>query len=559
MKRNEYGVWYSPRVVEPILAALIFLALAILLQKLVGAFSNDFGASSDDAAHFVSAVMVRDFLISGEFSRPIAFAKTFYLHYPKVAIGQWPPFLYLVLGGWMVVVGKSRIAALALVAIAAAATTTLIYLIGRPRIGRSPALMAALVFLLSPLVQQSTAQVMTEHFVTLLMLASALQFARYTSTGRTYDSLLFGVLAAMAILTHGNAWALALVPGLAILLTRRFDLLRRLSLWLSVIPVLITCVPWYLVTTRGIVTSWAASSGASSYPMIAAPFYARAMWQAVGLTVVVMAVVGVWAAVIRPWRSRAVDPVWATLAALMVATLILHCVVPTGLASRFMVAVIPEVVLFAAYGIAWLASAVAGFSVRLNWSVVLSLLVALAFLTDTFMLARIPLRFVGFKGPTRLLLAQSAATSPAFLVISDEKGEGAVVAEAALDQKWPGSFVLRGSKLLVHEDWQGRNTKDRFPSLEELARVLNKIPVSGILLDGSIPPDRREPFQERVRNLVVANPQIWERIASASVDRQGRVFANAVEVYLRRPVSGALPQRVNQDLLRRLIFDNLNR
>jgi hypothetical protein len=246
------------RFSEPALAGLIFLSIAVALQGLGGAYGNDF--YNDEAAHFVSAVMLRDFLLGGEFSHPMAFAKSFYLHYPKVAIGQWPPVLYVVLGGWMVVFGASRTAALVAIAMAAAATTTLIYLVGRPRAGRLPALLAGLVFLLSPLVQQSTGRVMTEHLVTLLALASALQFARYTRTVQPADAWLFGILAALAILTRGSAWALALVPGLTILLTRRFDLLRCPSLWLSALPVLVTCVPWYLVTTGGVTTSWGALS-----------------------------------------------------------------------------------------------------------------------------------------------------------------------------------------------------------------------------------------------------------------------------------------------------------
>src|SRR5580698_9640953 len=96
------------RCAEPVLVGLIFLAVAIALQGTGGAWNNDFGSNSDEPAHFVSAVMLRDFLLGGELAHPMAFAKLFYLHYPKVAIGQWPPFLYVVLGSWMVVFGVSR-------------------------------------------------------------------------------------------------------------------------------------------------------------------------------------------------------------------------------------------------------------------------------------------------------------------------------------------------------------------------------------------------------------------------------------------------------------------
>jgi hypothetical protein len=390
-------------------------------------------------------------------------------------------------------------------------------------------------------------------------LASALQFARYTRTVQMADALLFGILAALAILTRGSAWALALVPGLTILLTRRFDLLRRVSLWLSALPVLVTCVPWYVMTAGGVTTSWGGSSGAAPYWMTAAPFYAWAIRQAFGRGVTGVALLGVWGALIRPWPSRAVDPVWAALFALLGATLIVHCVTPTGLDVRFAVAALPEVALFAAYGIAWLAGGLDGMWPSRGWRAGLSLAVLAVFLAGTFTIPRAALRFTGFAASARLLVTRPAETSPAFLVVSDENGEGAVIAEAALDRRSSNSFALRGTKLLVREDWIGRGTEDRFPSHDELDRLLNQIPVSGILLDTSIPPNRRQPFQERIRDLVTANPEIWERIASASIDRQGEIFADAVQVYLRRPVSGSPPQAVDQDLLGRLIFENSNR
>lgn len=79
---------------------------------------------------------------------------------------------------------------------------------------------------------------MTEHLLTLAMLVSTLCFARFARTGQTGHGLAFGVIAALAILTHGRAWALGLVPGLTIALTKRWWLLRRPGLWLSAVPVL---------------------------------------------------------------------------------------------------------------------------------------------------------------------------------------------------------------------------------------------------------------------------------------------------------------------------------
>jgi hypothetical protein len=77
--------------------------------------------------------------------------------------------------------------------------------------------------------------VMTEHVVALRMLVSG-------------DGLAFGTVAA-PILTHGNAWALSLVPGITFALSNRWYLLR-LGFWLAPVPVVVTCVPWNVFLAR---------------------------------------------------------------------------------------------------------------------------------------------------------------------------------------------------------------------------------------------------------------------------------------------------------------------
>src|SRR5262249_26355230 len=121
-----------------------------------------------------------------------------------------------------------------------------IYFAGRRLIGRWAGVLAAVLFVASPLVQESSARVMSEHIVTLGMLISTLCFARFARTGRIGDGLAFGAVAAVTILTHGNAWALSLVPGITVALTNRWNLLLRPGFWLAAVPVLVTCLPWYM-------------------------------------------------------------------------------------------------------------------------------------------------------------------------------------------------------------------------------------------------------------------------------------------------------------------------
>jgi 4-amino-4-deoxy-L-arabinose transferase-like glycosyltransferase len=71
---------------------------------------------------------------------------------------------------------------------------------------------------------------------------------QWPSASTSRWSLLFGLLAAAAILTKGNGAALALVPPIALLLSRRFELLRRASVWIPVPIVAVLTGPWYLLT-----------------------------------------------------------------------------------------------------------------------------------------------------------------------------------------------------------------------------------------------------------------------------------------------------------------------
>ena len=212
---------------EGVAAFAVLLGFVVILQVLGGAYASGFGGHPDEPAHLVTSLMVRDFLADVKFHHPWQFAQEYYYHYPKVAVGHWPPVFYGALGIWSLLVGASRGAALMFNAILAATTASVIYFTGKRLIGRWAGILAAVLFVASPLVQDSSARVMTEHLSTLEMLVSTLSFARFTRTGQIGDGLAFGVVAALAILTHGNAWALGLVPGLTIALTKRWWLLRQ--------------------------------------------------------------------------------------------------------------------------------------------------------------------------------------------------------------------------------------------------------------------------------------------------------------------------------------------
>ena len=179
----------------------------------------------------------------------------------------WPPGFDGALGTWLLILGASRGAAIMFIAIIAATTASIIY---------------------------------------------------FTASG---DGLAFGTVAAAAILTHGNAWALSLVPGITFALSNRWYLLRRLGFWLAPVPVVVTCVPWNVfwpgeIDVRG--------GSVTSLFVDAAPGYVWFVYLGVRLPVFIFLLIGARETIIRvkPWTE--VAPEWAALAGLAIATFILH-------------------------------------------------------------------------------------------------------------------------------------------------------------------------------------------------------------------------------------------
>src|SRR4051812_32259989 len=148
------------RHLSPALRAfIVFIVafdLAFLMQKWSGAYDSEFGAHPDEAAHCVTGLFVRDaFVAGGKYVRggvhgsPASVAKEFvddfYQHYPKVALGVWPPAFYVLQAAWTVPFGASRFSLMLLMAALTAGVATMIFETSARRLGLWPAVAAVLV------------------------------------------------------------------------------------------------------------------------------------------------------------------------------------------------------------------------------------------------------------------------------------------------------------------------------------------------------------------------------------------------------------------------------
>ncbi|HYF34219.1 MAG TPA: glycosyltransferase family 39 protein, partial [Prosthecobacter sp.] len=194
---------------------LLLLAVAISAAWSGGAWTADVAGDPDEPAHAVTSLMMRDFVVDGTWTRPVEFAKAYYRDFPKVALGHYPPLYYVVAGVALLLAPKIGIL-MFLQATLLALIGTVIFVVGRRLAGAAPAVCAAVLSCLMPILWKLSVHVMADLLLVVLCLAAMLVWARYCERPSIRLALLFGFCAALAILTKGSGILLAAVPPITL-------------------------------------------------------------------------------------------------------------------------------------------------------------------------------------------------------------------------------------------------------------------------------------------------------------------------------------------------------
>lgn len=523
----------SARANTSVLIALVFFVAIVLLQYASGAYQGEFGSHPDEAAHVVTGLMVYDYLTSFHWSSPMRFAEGYYLHYPKVSFGHWPPVFYLGQALWMLLFGASRTSLLLLMASLSTLLTWTVYRVARQFSPPIIALLAAGVFFTCPVVQQSTFAVMAEIPLTYIVFLATLAFGRYLEGKHPYrDASLFALLASLAILTKANGLLLVLIPGVSLILTRRFAYLKHPSLWLAVAIVLLLCAPFYVLMRDAMRNGLAHQSVSGAFVFEAMPFFCRHLSRMTGVWVGGFALVGVWHRVIAPLiRKEAVAPLWAVLAGLFVSTWVFHVIIPSSLEMRYLLLLVPAVVLFMADGFHFLDQALARrLLLAPRWREGLVGVVALFVIWWGFALS--DKNWHGYSGIAEFITHTEAWTKSILLVSSDPRGEGMLIAEVALNDNRPNRYVLRASKMLATDDWRGEGYKKRFTSPAEVMGFLERLPVRLLVIDTSLSAEAASEHHRQLQEVTELYPTQWRLVRQDDLTRDGQLYPAAIHVYV---------------------------
>lgn len=454
-------------------------ALATLLQHRNQAFKVGFGGHPDEPAHFVTGMMVYRYVTDGLGSSPMAFAERFYIHYPAVAFGHWPPLFYVLQAAWGVVFGFTRETQLGLMAVLCGALATSLVLSLRSRLSTSLAVAAGALLVTLPLVQRHTSMVMAEVPLALFACASTVAVARFTRHPDRMSGLALGCAISGAILVKGNGLGLLGLLLLPFANRQRPAGVVMQSLWWPLAVILTMAVPFTALTARMSVDGRIQALPSLDFIAQSLGDTVRAQHQLLGAPLLLLAVVGAGVVSWHRWSQQA-DWFWPATLVTGVVMFLFQVVVPSSTEPRQLAISVPALLALAALALETI-------HVRLStWSRhagVLVPVVICAGLIASFVAQPATSSHVNTRAaaqqtrvlPSRVLLVSSDS--------ADEREELSFVAElAALNQADMQRAVIRAGKFVADSSWLGAGYTLTFRDPQALRQAMDAVPVSSVVL-----------------------------------------------------------------------------
>jgi hypothetical protein len=460
------------------------LVLVLAMQVYSGAYLVEPGSYSDDVAHLMNGMVLRDYLTSALGHDPMAFAQGYYASYPKIAPLMWPPLFHVALGLFLLPGWPAGAGSLVFVALIAGWLGWRLYTVARTVSPGMGLWLVPLLVLTTPLVASLFSVVMLDIAIAALSLEACHWLARYWRSGATRHAALFGLFVAFACLTKGNGVALVLAPAAFIAITGRFDMLRRPGLYWAALIVVTLAGPLLLISARNdaAIGDFGFISVAEMFRRVV--FYSTHLWRQLGPAVLAFAVVGVIATLRRRRDKDTAAVLAAALLAVLMASATFHILMPVKAAvTRYLTVAIGPIVVFALLG-AWEAARRA---YPVYWRTSAFGLLAALIVVAT-LAARPAVRIVkplGYRSVVAAMAAAGELPGRRVLIVGDEIGEGAFVAEAAISRLSTPPTIVRGSKFLASDTWNGHNFRMTYSSPDELYKDLHAYGIEYVVVDQS--------------------------------------------------------------------------
>jgi hypothetical protein len=473
-------------------AAAASAALILGLQIAGGAYKAEFDGDPDESAHLVSSLAVYDYIVTQPHENPITWATRYYLHYPKLAIGHWPPGYYMIEAAWWLLFPPSRISAMALNFAMMLLVAILFYRLARRIAPPWIALAAVFLLIAAPVAQASYDENMAELSTLLWSVLLIGALCRLAVDPSLRSASLVALWLACALGTKATAVGLVPAPFLVVLATGNGRLLvnRRI---LTVGAILLLCGCGWLLLQGTIFSENFRNSAGLGVGERWRPYLIPSL---VGYGFFALACGGMLSGIAR--RSPMALGCSAMLAGIATASWFLRAMAE----SRHYIVILPALLLLSLE-----------FLVYARQKHTALTLVGLAGLA----LFPFSLKVQKPAGYEALLLQ---VPRPARMVVSsNDWGDGPWIAEVALHEKRTSSVVVRANKLFAASDWDSKTYRLLVNTPAEVERRLDALRIDMVIVEAR-PGKPDAPHQALLKQALA--DQEWNPFASAGVLRAYR-------------------------------------
>jgi 4-amino-4-deoxy-L-arabinose transferase-like glycosyltransferase len=462
-----------------LLAAAIGLAVMVSAHSWYAGFSG-----ADEPSHFLNGYFISHYIKSHLGSNPLAFATEYYVHYPKISIGNWPPGYYGVLALFFLVIPATYPWIFTLNVLLASLSCIGVAMLLRRLAGPGLALSGVVVYMCMPLVMEGQILFMVDQPLVACLLAAVIAWIAYVERQTWSRVFGFAALVALAILVKGNGWLAVLVPVWHMALTGRWRLMLSVKLWVAAGCAALAVVPWYVITAKIAAGGWSYQPGL--------PYAWLALRVNLGFLVANLSLPGTGLAlfaIVAEWRARKVDPVrWnvvAGLLALLLATLVFQSIVPVDVVDRYVAPALPGMVVLALLG-AWrllttTPATIASQYGKLGRGAAGAVMFACMLAPGVLHLAQRPPKSDVGAQAVAALIAPGAATN--VTVVDGSAGyEGAMIATAAVNDPNLRGYIVRSSKILADSNYMGSSYSLKFAGTAGVLAELARLGVQNVVL-----------------------------------------------------------------------------
>jgi hypothetical protein len=494
-------------------------ALAVLIfggiQLAGGAHTAEFDGYPDEAAHFMTGLMLRDFLVQWPLHHPISWAEQYYLHYPKVALGHWPPLFHGIEAIWWLFVPPSRPSAMLLLGLIGLTAAAAFYHLARELAHRVVAFLAACLLVVSPVFQDSVSLVMADILTLLvgvLLVGTLAQFCRQ----RTRAAFLAaGALCLACLMIKGTGVCLIPALFLAPLILGYATVLRRRYLWASVVLLAAAGLGWYLMFNPSLATigKWAGAGLGNQHNI-------GSVGQLAGYGAVALAVAGFFLTL--PQRQPMAIASAAVLFSIVGSSFFLGAMNE----PRHWIMALPPLLLLSLA------------CLRAVWELRSAFRVPATVLAAGLLLALFPWQWHRQK-PVGYQKIAPVIRYPARLMVAGSNGweEGSWIVMGSLREPRPSSLFVRATKVLSRSGWTGDHYRLLATTPVAVEAILDRFGIETVVLDAHQERAHVFPDFALLRETVSQNP-VWRQCA-----RSG-----GLSVYQRRTPLQRIPDRLRIDL-----------